>query len=356
MARIQRYQTWTADNWPANWKRLWHAASRKGDVFTADGRAHSRVPRARTNAEWAFGRYYRFLAERGSWSDETFLDLGNLRDYAEHLGSTVAPLTVVSLLKDMLAAVRIMRPDLDRDNAWKAVQRLEVTASPTRDVSDRLIDPVELIAYGRQIMAEAEAADEQDLGTAMRHGIGALIVAAAYCPMRHRNWHHMIIGRHIDLNSGRVRFEAGELKRKTAGMEFTVPPEALSGLQRFVRIYRPMLLRIEAYDQGYLLPANHGGALHRNAIGIAVKRLLLQRTGKAFNFHCFRHSCGTFIADVAPEQARIASSVLHHSRRSTTEKHYVKGRKRSAFRRYHEAVRAVLAKARRGTRRNRRTT
>lgn len=352
MSRIRRYRLWNSDNWPENWQLLWHAANEQGDVFKEPGRAHRRVARSRTSAEWAFGRYYQFLKERGRWDDNTFLDQFNLRDYAIHLRLTVAPMTVVNQLKELLAAVQIMRPDLNVQDAWSAVQRYETAALPVRDVADRLIDPVELIAQGSEIMAEADLVKEPDARTAMHHGMGALIVAATYCPLRLRNWQNMIIDRHVDLQSGRVHFEAGELKRKNAGIEFTMPPEALAGLRRFAQ-YRPMLMRPDAKDQGYLWPAGDGGPLHRNTLGTAVKRLLLRRTGKPFNFHCFRHSCATFIADVAPERARMASSILHHSRRSTTEKHYVKARKRMAFRRYQEAVRAVVAKGRRRARRNR---
>jgi hypothetical protein len=39
--------------------------------------------------------------------------------------------------------------------------------------------------------------------------------------------------------------------------------------------------------------------------------------------------------------------VLHHSRVSTTDKHYIKGQKRRAFRHYQKGVRGILVNARR---------
>ncbi len=73
-----------------------------------------------------------------------------------------------------------------------------------------------------------------------------------------------------------------------------------------------------------------------------VKAVLLRRTGKAFSIHMFRHSCATFIADMAPERARIAAGVLHHRKFKTTAKHYIRGQQRRAFAKYHEGVKQVM--------------
>ena len=78
-----------------------------------------------------------------------------------------------------------------------------------------------------------------------------------------------------------------------------------------------------------------------------MKTALLKLTGKPFNFHCFRASGATFVAAVAPERARMASGVLHHSRPSTTDKYYIKGRKHQSFRIYQSAVKDIIARGRR---------
>ena len=347
MARVNRYQNWTHNKWPQQWRTKWRAAIREGDAFRQGGPATKLSGRTVWNDETAFGRYLEFLSARGLSEQVGGLTVDYLRPFALNLGKSVAPYTVLALLSQVVAAVRLMYPAADLRDPNRAIVRFASTVRPVRNVEDRLLDPRRLVAIGEAMMAEAEARPAIDEATATLFRNGVLIMACALCPsLRNRNWRTMCIGQHLDLATGRVTFKAREMKRKK-DLEFVLEPALLLRIRQFVSHYRPLLLEPGAHDQGYLWPASSGGTTHRNALGQIVKTELLERTGKPFNFHCFRASAATFISEVAPERARMIPGVLHHSGPSTGEKYYIKGRKRQAFQIYQRAVKDIIARARR---------
>jgi integrase len=354
MARVNRYRKWTHDNWPQPWRAKWRASIRKGDAFRPGGPATKLSERAVWNDETAFGRYLEFLSAHGLSEQAGGLTLDYLRQFSQHLGQSVAPFTVLALLSQVIAAVRLMYPAADLRAPNRAIARFASTVRAVRNVEDRLLDPLILIAVGEAMMAEAEAQPLIDEATATLFRNGALIMAGALFPLRTRNWRMMRTGQHLDLATGRVTFTAHEMKRKK-DFEAVLDPVLLLRIRRLVSHYRPVLLEPGARDQGYLWAAPSGGITHRNTLGQIVKRSLRKRTRKLFNFHCFRASAATFISEVAPERAHMASGVLHHSRLSTTDKYYVKGRKRQAFQIYQSAVRDIIARGRSRRSRTRRT-
>ncbi len=346
MARVNRNEMWRHSNWPEPWCSAWKAAIQTGDAFRPGGPATKLSPRSVWNDEMAFGRYYEFLSQHGLWDDGPCIDLDKLRAFAEHLAQTVSPYSVLANLSQVVAAVRLMDPKADLRDANRAIVRFASEVRPVRSVDDRLLSPVELISIGETMMAEADERPVHARWRAHLYRNGALIMAAALCPLRLRNWMMMRIDQHLDLATGRVSFKAHEMKRKR-DMEFLLPPELLPPLRRYIEHFRPLLMKPGVVDEGYLWTSPTGGMTHRNALGIAVKAAIRKRAGKEFNFHLFRHASATFISEIAPERTRMASGVLHHSRLSTTDKYYIKGRKRQAFRRFQQAVKGIIAKGRR---------
>lgn len=346
MGRVNRNRNWAHLNWPEPWCAAWKEATKKGDVFALGGAATKLSPRSVWNDEMAFGRYYEFLSLHGLWDASFIVALDKLRAFSDHLAETVSPYSVLANLSQVVAAVRLMRPEADLRDANSAIFRFAGSVRPVRSVDARLCSPIELITISQALMTAAEECPIHNKSAAILYRNGALIMAATMCPLRHRNWRMMLIGQHLDLETGRIYFKAHEMKRK-CDMEFELAPELTPVLRRYIEHFRPCLMDSNAVDQGYLWPAQTGGMTHRNALGIAVKAAIRRHAGKEFNFHLFRHSCATFISENAPERTRMASGVLHHARLSTTEKFYVKGRKRQSFRHYQKAVRDIVAKGRR---------
>lgn len=354
MHRVNRHNNWTHHNWDERYKPAWEIAIEPGDTFRAGGPANKLRPRTVWNNEHAFGRYQEFLKRTGRRDAVLLPDIDNLRAFNEELKTQqLADYSRLAILKQVTGALRLMFPDADLHYLNQVAVRMESVAKPVRSVDARLIDPINLIEIGVTLMQEVLRMQNPSWWDACQFRNGALINAAAQFPARHGNWLIMIIGRHINLETGRVNFAAGEMKRKEP-FEGTLPPEVLLPLRVFVIKYRPLLLNPDAIDEGYLWPSPSGGKCHRNSLGQAVKRAIRSRTGKDFNFNLFRHGAATFISETKPEQTRMATGVLHHSRLRTTDKYYIRGTKRRAFRLFQRAVREVVAKERRKRSRQRR--
>jgi hypothetical protein len=346
MGRVNRHENWKHTTWPEPWCAAWKVAITKGDAFREGGPATKLAARSVWNDEMAFGRYQQFLSQYGLTDIGPAPSLDNLRAFANHLGATLAPYSVMAHLSQVIAAVRLMVPEADLHDANAAIQRFATTVKAVRSSKDRVRSPIDLIAIGKTMMVEADDGTLKERPAAREFRTGALIMGAALCPLRHRNWRMMRIGEQVDLESGRVFFKASEMKRKK-DMEFQLPPELLLVFRRYVETYRPHLLNFGVHDQGYLWPGPTGGMTHRNALGIAVCTAMLKRTKIKFNFHLFRHSAATFVSEITPGRTRMVSGVLHHARLSTANKYYIKGQKRHSFRQYQSAVRDIVAKGRR---------
>ena len=137
MGRTNRCKNWTHTNWPEPWQSAWKVAVRTGDAFRAGGPATELSPRTVWNDEMAFGRYQQFLAGRGMWDGGSSVSLDKLRAFSNHLAETLAPYTVLALLKQVLAAERLMSPVANLAEANRAVERFANGVRPVRVSGDR---------------------------------------------------------------------------------------------------------------------------------------------------------------------------------------------------------------------------
>jgi hypothetical protein len=347
MPRVNRHAKWTHENWPEPYRSAWATSIIPGDVYRRGGRASLLAPRTCWNNERAYGRYREFLATHQYQDKGQLPDIENLRLFGHHLAETLAPYSVIAILTQLTGALRAMYPTADLHYLNVIADRLRRDVRAVRPVDERLISPIELIKIGTSIMRQVDAAPQGTKWAEATYRAGFLIVAGSLFPIRLRNWQMMIIGQHIDLENGRIRFTASEMKSKKKPFEASLPPEVLAPLMRYVEVYRSNLLAPGAVDQGYLFPSADGGPTHRNTLGRVVKQTIKRVTGKDFNMHLFRHAAVTFMSEMRPELTRIAPAVLHHSRLKTTARHYIRGAKRRAFKRYQSAISEIVSRGRR---------
>jgi integrase len=75
-----------------------------------------------------------------------------------------------------------------------------------------------------------------------------------------------------------------------------------------------------------------------NSIYYRVRHLTRRLVEKRLNPHLFRDCAATFIAEEAPEQARIIARLLGQSTLATPEKYYNQANMLSAQKRYLDAI------------------
>ncbi|MFY0611012.1 MAG: tyrosine-type recombinase/integrase [Hyphomicrobiaceae bacterium] len=341
-----RHDNWTHENWPEPFQSSWTSATAPSGIFWKGGPASRLKPRTVWNNERAFGRYQEFLRRTGRRDQGLLPEISNLRAFENELAKDLAPYSRLSIITQITGALRLMFPDADLKYLNIIARRLETVARPVRPVTSRLVDPVTLRMIAIDIMQGVTTESTPSRRDAQQFMVGALINAVALFPLRMNNWRIAVIGHHISLDSGEVRFDAEEMKRKEP-FEGKLEAEALEPLVAYVEKYRASLLDRNAVDQGYLWPSRTGSICHRNTLGRAVKSVMRRKTGKDFNFHLFRHGAATFVAENKPEQMRMAANVLQHTSLRTTREHYIRGKRRRAFGLYQIAIREILAKGRR---------
>lgn len=338
---------WSHVTWPEPDRLAWIAANRPGDDFEAPGPGARWTAGSRRNVEVAYGRYIAWLADNSTAEIEVVqdpLDLQRLKRFSDHLAETMAPITVWSTLQALARALAVMAPAADRSGLHKVLGRLKRRLSMSNRIDDNLVDPPRLIDVAVTMMDEAERM-LRGKKAAVRYRNGAIIMAATLCPLRRQNWGGVLLGRHLQFQgeTAELRFEANELKASSRPLHCSLPPACAQRLARYIDVYRPLLLAGSA-DSGALWLTWDGVPLNGHHLSGTVRQCLLKRCGKAFTFHMFRHAAATFIADRAPDQARLAAGVLQHADMRMTEAHYIRGQRTAAMRGYQVLVRAVIAR------------
>jgi integrase len=75
-----------------------------------------------------------------------------------------------------------------------------------------------------------------------------------------------------------------------------------------------------------------------------ITQVTAQHLGVAISPHLFRDAAATFIAELAPENARMAAAVLQHRSFETTSRHYIHGQQHLAAKKYSDAIASLVAK------------
>ena len=213
-----------------------------------------------------------------------------------------------------------------------------------------MVSPVTLLDAALKEMKRCERvharkASRQNAG----HYRDALIVAfLATRPVRLENLAAIEIGRHLDKPDDiyRCRFAAPETKEHLE-LDFPMPEILTLWLDRYLNVYRPMLLRGAKTSRLWI--SIRSTPMVDNSIYYRVTHLTDRLIGRPINPHLFRDCVATFVAEQAPKDAAIISRILGHADLSTAEDHYNQAGMVSAQLRYLEAVQQIRHAALRPT-------
>ena len=252
-----------------------------------------------------------------------------------------------------------MAPEANRDWVAQLCRALEAKGRrPVREKIPRLRPIGELAALGERLMDEAESVAEWP---ARRRAVlfrDALMIALlAYRPVRLKNLAMMRLGLHLVKASGswQILFAAHETKTHVR-YEATVPSALAARLERYLDIYRPVLLcgkRLRDGANKVLVSEREtpiypeldavwvsevGTQLEQAALGCRIVKHTQAAFGRIVSPHLFRDSAATSIAVDNPKHIGDASLVLGHAEHRMTEKHYNHARSLEASRRLAETL------------------
>ena len=342
----------TIDEWSKNDRDLWLEALQPGDVLEDGGELSLRSPFTIFKIRNGYGRWLVWLARCGlldeAESPADRITPDRVRDYVAALGQVNATATIICRLEELRQAAKIMDPA--RNWCWIASFQASVRRrhQPARPKRHRLVGIEVLFDLGVDLMARSdnECTDRKRLIT-FRDGL--LIGLLAARPLRLRNLVGLALDRHL-MRRGVdwwIGIDASETKTHEP-IEMPWPEALATHLERYLAEIRPGLAarrgpRTRPAD-GALWLATDGSPMTRKGIYLRVIARTRAAFGRPINPHLFRDCAAASIAIDDPIHVGIASRLLGHGSRSTTERHYNQARAVEASRQ----LQAVLIALRHG--------
>jgi hypothetical protein len=329
-------------DWPARDCELWNKAVEPRGLFGGGGAGAHWSPASRGIVACGYNAWLSWLAAKGLLDP----DMGpagrvtreRVEAYVLEMQAKRAPYTMLARVQGLHDALRAMAPESE----WKWLAQLrwslKAQARPARDKLSRLKPPEELIALGKRLMDEAEAATE---GSARRRAVryrdGLIICLLTYRLMRRKNLAMMLLGRHLVKVAGswRIVFAAEEIKTRRR-YDAAFPAALAPRLERYLDTYRPVLLRGGPKDgnSDALWVSEDGIQLTYEAVAFQIVFRTCREFGRSLSPHLFRDCAATAVAIDNPKHIGDASLILGHDDHRTTEKHYNHARSLQASRRH----------------------
>jgi site-specific recombinase XerD len=350
---------------PEDWldidRRLFQQLFAPGDVLDAGGAGSHWAPATRAGVANAYGRWFKFWLNYGT-ADLALHPVERvtpeaLAAYVRHLRQSSASTSIVAYVAFLQMALVAMAPE--RDWTWLRafIARLKRASAPARDKQSSLQDPADLLAFGEELMALAEAelvaaSDVTSWEIATRYRDGLMIAVLALCPLRRKNFCTIQIGRQlIALGDGGYTLAFAPVETKNhRPLAARAPDVLLPYLERYLTHYRPFLCGLTGHRNpdfphrpagSFLWVSKTGSALSQEAFYKSLHKLTVARFGRSVNPHLFRDCAATAIAVDIPEQVGIVLGLLGHAGIATSERYYIHAHSTEAHRRHQENVLAL---------------
>lgn len=335
--------------WPDTDRVAWVAALTDADPLDEPGLAARWRPNTRHTVQTHYGMWLAFLRDTGQLDPTTApaarVTRERLAAYLEHLRARqLSPVTIAGRLRDLREALRVMQPGAGLGPLDRMVVALDATAEPVRDKRLGLVPPTRLLNAALQEMDRLDGVHVHERGQSRRvaenYRVALMIAVLATRPLRLSNIAGMELSRHLTREGDLFwcRFDASEMKSPRP-LAFPMPPILTSRIERYLTVYRPMLLR--GTEDPHVWISIRATPMQDNSVYYRIRDMTELLVGERLTPHRFRDSAATFIAEELPEQVRIITTLLGHATLHTSEMHYNQAGMLSAHRKYVEALVAL---------------
>ena len=335
--------------WPAADRLGWQQATAKGNLLLDDGPGAALRPNTLRRHRSSYGRWLASLADRGRLDPD--LPAGAratpaaIAAYVAELQAHNAPGTVLVRLQSLAVVLRWLAPEQERPWLQRVLARLKAIAQPVRDKRGRLQRTDDLLALGRQLMAQAEAgAGLRPRAQARLYRDGLMIACLAYRPLRLANFIGLELGRHLHRRGTGwwLEIPAAETKTRNA-IVLPFPEPLVPALEVYLARWRPQLAPLGQTT----LPCPALWLTEQNC-GISPSHAHLRITrhtraafGRPVSPHGFRDALATTVAINSPEQMGIVTPLLGHSGPGTAQRHYNLARAMEAATAWHDTLASI---------------
>jgi integrase/recombinase XerD len=316
------------EEWPQQDQLQWQAALQVEHLLEEGGcRAeHSRFSN-RAMAK-GYGRWLAWLASKELLDDHVApgdrITPDRVKTYVADLERENASGTVIARLIELKIMAAIMAPTRDWKWIYRMASSIRARHKPARPKRHRLVDITRLLGLGIDLMAEAEN-ESTGLRRFKAYRDGLMIALLASRPLRLQNLTGLILNRTLVQRRALwwIQIPAAETKTKEP-IELPWPEALAPHLETYLADYRAAIAasRGTSTASDGLWLSMHGSPMTDNAIYIRIVARTRAGLGQSVNPHLFRDCAATSVAIEDPAHVGIASRLLGHRTRSTTERYY----------------------------------
>jgi integrase/recombinase XerD len=343
MPRVSKLQLAFA-NWPDEDRRRWDQAFRPGDLFDENNRGAHLSPATRNGLRVSYAQYLHFVAENhpelSLKPPELRIDRTKLAEYVGLLRQTNRDVSIVTILRHLRLALRLMCPKEDWSWLLTVIKRIAASA-PRSAKRYGLVSSDQLYMLGLELMDKAVALSDGQRKVsktfAFQYRDGLLIALLAATGMRRRTVTALRIGKHLvkDGELWTLEIPAEDMKGKRP-LEPYLSRELSARMELYLQRFRGRLPGAALHNG--LWSSNKAGPMTGNAIYDAVYKRTKEAFGFGVNLHRFRHASGTLWSIEDPANVRGVKDFLGHTSFEMTEGHYLMSQSRIAGRNLEAAV------------------
>ena len=332
-------------NWPNLDRAAWKAAFQPDDPFSPGGLAAHWRPATRGLVVQCYGYWLAFLKERGeldiSLSPAERLDRTVMKDFVVAMQSRLRTATVTIRVDSLVRALSVMAPDADISWLRRILQHLKRQTRDRKVKLDRIRPSKDLYQLGLRLMNGVEV----DLSlrpccAAAQYRDGLMIAVLAARPLRMSTLVSLELGQHLAKRGACYWLDIpGDIMKTSQPLEVPLPADLTSYVERYVTIFRPILLGKHEGDHVWI--SQFGAPLSREGAGERIRFRTREAFGKAITPQLFRDCAATSIAVQDPDHVHIAAILLGHKTLSTTQRYYNQARLLDASRHFHAQIRRL---------------
>jgi integrase len=270
----------------------------------------------------------------------TLVTLDNVKTYIAELKERVGSVTVYGSIHKLRRTAEIIAPGLDFAWLTEIEKDLALVMRP-RSKFDRMVLAEVLVEAALTLIHEAETSPNlTNLGRARQVRNGLMVALLGMCPIRPKNFAALEIGRSFVEIKGRwwIVLAASETKENRRD-ERPIDDLLLPVIDRYLKQYRPVLVRIDNPVSALWLSANDGAPMSYAGVERVIKATTLSTVGIDVCPHLFRTSGASTVATHGGHNPHLASALLHHTHPTVTNAYYNRATSLSAADNLREIVR-----------------
>jgi integrase/recombinase XerD len=328
------------DQWPQWDRRQWQSALQAGDPLEPGGCRAERSPFSNRAMAKGHGRWLAWLDSRVLLDAQVApgdrITPDRVKAYVGHLEAENASGTVIARIIELKVMAAIMDPGRDWSWIYRFASSMRVRHKPAWPKRHRLVHIERLLSLGLDLMEKAND-ETTKLRRFKTYRDGLMIGLLASRQLRLRNLAGLTLDRTLVQRGDGwwIQIPATETKTKDP-IEEPWPEMLVPHLGTYLADHRAGIAALRGSrigaSSGALWLSMYGPPMTDNGIYDRVVARTSEGLGQPINPHLFRDCAVTSVAIDDPANIGIASRLLGHRTRSTTERYYNQARSVEASR------------------------